>query len=505
MQPWSYVNIKRWEDATQPGETIVTFPAAYRSDDPKKREEFENHFSGTVSAENSWAYEWDSPHGIVNCKPVSHLPTMAEYPGSTHLPWNKIPIGVGINGEVSVDLIDSPHFLVCGSTGGGKSVFQRNIIFHCIQNPDEWRFLGIDLKRVELTQFKKYEDVVLGIAVTLEDGVEVMRFARDEMMSRYEMMENLGITHFKDSPNPPPALMVMIDEAYIFMSAEGKTGETRDLHIEATDLVGEIARLGRAAGVHLVVATQRPDAKVIYGEIKANLTTAYAAGRLNSTASGMILDSSSGTRIPGNIKGRGIVSVHGREEHIQGYFSKANWIDEWLEQNNKNSSASEDTLIDIPDAFDDGIIESRFAAKEAVDILEDDLIHIEDLADPQTPTPVASPAPVAAPTLATPALTPTPHAPPSPTPVPQPLPRPTPLPLPTNTLPTRPHTPSPSPTLPTPQTAPQTTPQTAPQTPATLPAPTLAPRPTLTGVDNTTKKEYWDDQMDDLFSSIPQE
>ena len=380
LNPWGFVQIKEWETLTVPGETVVQFPAAFRSDDPKKREDFENHFNGTLGGENTWIYRWDSPQGIVRCLPVSHVPTMAKYEGSKG-EWNEIPMGLGPEGPVVWDIAAAPHILICGTTGGGKSVTQRTIIFHCIQHSDRWRFLGVDLKRVELSGYKQYDDVVLGIATELADGVEVMRFGKEEMMNRYAEMEEYKVDHFLKLPNPPMALMIMVDEAYMFMAPTGlrtDVGKEMDeLHGEATTLIGEIARLGRAAGVHLVLATQRPDAKVIYGEIKQNLAARYAAGRMGSTASQMVLDSDGATRIPGEVKGRAILSINGDEQPLQGYFAEQTWIDTWRAEKSTGSGASranalgDGMSIELPEDLGDGEIEDRFtrgassSAKEA--------------------------------------------------------------------------------------------------------------------------------------------
>jgi DNA segregation ATPase FtsK/SpoIIIE-like protein len=154
------------------------------------------------------------------------------------------------------------------------------------------------------------------------------------MMNRYEQMEQLGVNHFKDLPEMPYALMVMIDESYMFLAPSGiKTDEAKEedaLKGEASKAIGDIARLGRAAGVHLVLATQRPDATVIYGELKQNLAARIAAGRMDSIASGMTLDNDNATRLPGNIKGRGYFQTFGEGEQFQGYFAPQDWIDKWL-------------------------------------------------------------------------------------------------------------------------------------------------------------------------------
>lgn len=338
LDPTSYVKVKKWEGAT-PKEIVVTIPVKFDASTLDSRKGFERHFNGTVTEENSWVYEWETVKGFVEIKPIAHIPAMVPYPGSTEKKWYEIPLGLGLEGEVVADLSIAPHMLITGVTGSGKSVLQRNIIFHCIQHNDNIRMLGVDVKRVELSPFKKYSQTILGIGTNLEDGVDVVRYAKRVMEKRYEKMEEQKVNHFKDlkdeNGKPDYALLVMIDEAYMFMATEGgKSDDSKardELHGEASTMLGEIARLGRAAGVHLIMATQRPDAKVIYGELKLNLPVRIAAGRLDSTASSMTLDSASAAYLP-SIKGRGMLSIYGVEQEFQGYFAEQDWIDQWLEQ-----------------------------------------------------------------------------------------------------------------------------------------------------------------------------
>ncbi len=98
---------------------------------------------------------------------------------------------------------------------------QRNIVFGCILRPESWRFLGIDLKRVELSVYRSYSNVVLGIATTLEDALTVLRFAQQTMMKRYTELETLGLNNFLDLPNKGQALMVMVDEAGELLGSSG--------------------------------------------------------------------------------------------------------------------------------------------------------------------------------------------------------------------------------------------------------------------------------------------
>lgn len=242
--------------------------------------------------------------------------------------------------------VDSPDRLFASGGPDGvtfvshNSVVQRNIIFATIMRPDRWRFLGIDLKKVELSGFRAYSNVVLGIATELPDALTVLRFAQETMMKRYSEFEQLGLNNFLDLPDPGQALMVMVDEAGELLGSSGvKTDEGKamdELKGEAAMIIGSIARLGRAAGVHLVIATQRPDATLIAGETKANLGVRINCGNSGATASSMILDNSEGTRVKANPRGRLYLKIYNSGDHGQGFFAESNWIDEWLESKGLN-------------------------------------------------------------------------------------------------------------------------------------------------------------------------
>lgn len=107
----------------------------------------------------------------------------------------------------------APAGLLAHNTGGGKSVAQRSVVFHCIAHSSAIKFLGIDLKRVELSAYKQFSNAVIGIATTLEDALEVLHFAQETMMDRYGDMERAGKNNFLDMRNAGSALLVMIDEA----------------------------------------------------------------------------------------------------------------------------------------------------------------------------------------------------------------------------------------------------------------------------------------------------
>lgn len=380
LTPWRNVTIKEWLDTERPGETHLNFPPSFDAGMGGKQK-FESHFSSSITdpSVQMWSYEWEQTKGIVKCIPVKPIPREAPYKGVEYTTtdakgetiqvshaWDKIAIGVGLGGDVVIDLSTNPHILVAGSTGSGKSVLQTGIIFHCIQHNDRWRFLGIDVKRVEFRPFEKYDETVMGIATEVETGLEVLRYVHEIQTTRYEEMESLGVNHFSKLKEPDYAILLMIDETYSFLAPiSSKTDEAKainEMKGEAASLISDLARLGRAAGIHLVLATQRPDAEVISGELKSNLAVRIAAGYLRSTPSSMVLDTGTATQLDPSIKGRGVVSINGDEKFFQGYFAKHEWIDEWLEQHpghepnvfpalNPNSPIIEDEDSDVEESF----------------------------------------------------------------------------------------------------------------------------------------------------------
>lgn len=117
-----------------------------------------------------------------------------------------------------------------------NSVAQRNVIITCImrgmggvhtgepgavEKYGTWKFLGVDLKKVELSAFRKYSAVVLGVATELEDALTVLRFGQQTMMKRYAEMEALGVNHFHDLPVAGESLMIMVDEAFTLLGSSG--------------------------------------------------------------------------------------------------------------------------------------------------------------------------------------------------------------------------------------------------------------------------------------------
>lgn len=228
-----------------------------------------------------------------------------------------------------------------GSIISHNSVTQRTILYSAISRSEEWRILLVDLKKVEMSQFRKYSNVVLGVATEREDAVTIMNFAQQTMMKRYSEMEQLGINNFVDLPEKGFRLLLLVDECGELFGQSGVKGndqakEDDAMAGECQVIAGSIARLGRAAGVHMVLATQRPDAKLIPGELKANLAVRITCGRATSTASTMVLENSEGTRVKPFPRGRLYLQINGYGAHAQGFYAETDWMDKYLEAKGMN-------------------------------------------------------------------------------------------------------------------------------------------------------------------------
>lgn len=239
-------------------------------------------------------------------------------------------------------LFEVNNGILTHNTGGGKSVLQRNVVFHCIMYNNKIQFMGIDLKRVELSAYTEYKGV-LCIATTLTDAVEVLTFANNLMMERYAKMEKAGVNNFADLPGCGKALLVMVDEAGQLLDMSGGKGSDEakaelELKGQAQSILASIARLGRAAGIHLMVAMQRCNANMLGGELKENLGFRAGCGSITTIASNMLFDDNTGTRTPSNPKGRAaIMRIGSKPQYIQVYYTKdANWLKELLHERGLN-------------------------------------------------------------------------------------------------------------------------------------------------------------------------
>jgi S-DNA-T family DNA segregation ATPase FtsK/SpoIIIE len=202
-----------------------------------------------------------------------------------------LALGIGIDGEyICEDLSAMPHLLLAGSTGSGKTVALNVILLSLIyrKTPSELNLVLIDPKLVEFSLYRGIPHLLGNIVTDMDESVHVLRELIDLMDSRYQKFQNAQVTKINEynsevtKEKRMPHTVVFIDELGDLMLSHGKKVE---------DLLGRLSQKARAAGIHLVLATQRPTSDIIKGLIKANIPTRLAFKVSNNVDSRVILDS----------------------------------------------------------------------------------------------------------------------------------------------------------------------------------------------------------------------
>ena len=185
----------------------------------------------------------------------------------------KLPIALGknISGEPIIrDLTSMPHLLIAGTTGSGKSVCINTIILSLLyrHNPDRCKFILIDPKMLELSTYEGVPHLLCPVITEAKKAASVLGWVVKEMESRYRLMTKEGVRNI-DGYNskhklPMPYIVVVVDEMSDLMLVAGK---------EIENYIQKLSQMARAAGIHIIMATQRPSVDVITGTIKANFPT----------------------------------------------------------------------------------------------------------------------------------------------------------------------------------------------------------------------------------------
>lgn len=214
-----------------------------------------------------------------------------------------VALGKDITGNVTcADLSKMPHLLIAGTTGSGKSVCVNSMIISILYNarPDEVKLLMIDPKKVEFTVYNGIPHLLVPVVTDPRKASGALNWAVSEMLNRYKLFSQANVRDMKGynklCENTPdmkklPHIVIFIDELSDLMMAAPN---------EVEDSICRLAQMARAAGMHLVIATQRPSVDVITGLIKANIPSRIALTVSSQIDSRTILDSAGAEKLLGN-------------------------------------------------------------------------------------------------------------------------------------------------------------------------------------------------------------
>ena len=248
-----------------------------------------------------------------------------------------LPIALGEDtaGEpVAVDLKSLPHLLIAGATGSGKSVCINTVITSMLltNTPERLRLLMVDPKRVELTPFNGIPHLVAPVITDANEVLPALKAMVAEMFRRYQLMEELGVRNIegynRKASERMPFLVLVIDELADMMMVAA---------YESEQAAVRLAQLGRATGVHLVLATQRPSVNVVTGLIKANIPARAAFAVASQVDSRVVLDGVGAERLLGKGDMLFLSQEAPKPRRVQGTLVDDEEIDTlvdfWKEQN----------------------------------------------------------------------------------------------------------------------------------------------------------------------------
>ena len=243
---------------------------------------------------------------------------------------SSIALGKSIDGNCVVgNIAKMPHLLIAGTTGSGKSVCMNSIIISLLYKaaPEDVKLIMVDPKMVELGIYNGIPHLLIPVVTDPKKAAGSLQWAVTEMLRRYKMMSDMGVRDLEsynsiieaeEEGQKLPQVVIIIDELADLMMVAAK---------EVEDSICRIAQMGRAAGMHLIIATQRPSANVITGLMKANIPSRIAFSVASAMESRIILDTMGAEKLVG--KGDMLYAPigSGKPLRVQGCFVTDNEVE----------------------------------------------------------------------------------------------------------------------------------------------------------------------------------
>ena len=268
------------------------------------------------------------PNKLVS--PVSIRTVLESTEFTTHPSTTAFAVGKDISGRNIIGNISKlPHVLIAGTTGSGKSVCTNSLIVSMLykSTPEEVRFIMVDPKMVELAPYNGIPHLLIPVVTDPKKAAGALQWAVYEMMKRYKMFSEHNVKDLAsynkvaetdETLKKLPSVVVVIDELADLMLVAAK---------EVEESICRVAQMGRAAGMHLVIATQRPSADVITGLMKANIPSRIAFAVASAMESRIILDTAGAEKLVGRGDMLYAPLGEGKPKRVQGCFISSEEIE----------------------------------------------------------------------------------------------------------------------------------------------------------------------------------
>lgn len=303
---------------------------------------------------------------------------------------SNIPLSLGkdVEGNIIVSSIeDMPHMLIAGATGSGKSVCINGIITNIIykSSPDEVKLMLIDPKVVELGVYNGIPHLLIPVVTNPKKAAFALNWAVEEMEKRYKLFAENSVRDLKgynkkmtdkdEKDKILPKIVIIVDELADLMMVASS---------EIEDYIARLAQMARAAGMHLILATQRPSVDVITGTIKANIPSRIAFSVSSAVDSRTILDMSGAEKLLGKGDMLFYPSSYSKPKRIQGAFISDEEVErvvEFVKINNEEKLELQDEIVEKIEKKEEKILKDIDPLfNEAIDrIIEDEQASISYL------------------------------------------------------------------------------------------------------------------------------
>ena len=278
-----------------------------------------------------------------------HIREVLESPAfQKHKSQVAFSVGKDIGGNYIVgDCSKLPHMLIAGTTGSGKSVCINSLLISMLykSTPQELRLIMVDPKMVELGGYNGIPHLLIPVVTDPKKAAGALQWAVTEMMKRYRMFAEAGVRELssynhwaegQEGAEPMPKVVIVIDELADLMLVAAK---------EVEESICRVAQMGRAAGMHLVIATQRPSADVITGLMKANIPSRVAFAVASSLESRIILDNTGAEKLVGKGDMLWYPLGSGKPLRVQGCFISDEEVAAVVDSVKQNATADYDSEV----------------------------------------------------------------------------------------------------------------------------------------------------------------